>query len=213
MLTPRTPPADPTLEFWYEFASTYSYPAAMRVEDVAADAGVRVVWRPFLLGPLFYEQQGLRDSPFNAVPVKGEYMWRDLARICEVEGLPLERPSAFPRNSLLAARLATVGAAEGWIAPFSRAVYDANFARDADIADAAVLRPLLAEAGADPDTAFEAAGSEPVKAALKAHVADAAARGLFGAPSFLTPDGELFWGNDRLEQAVAWAARADAETV
>ena len=201
----------PTLEFWYEFASTYSYPAAMRVEEVAAAAGVGVAWRPFLLGPLFYEQQGLRDSPFNVVPVKGEYMWRDLARICDAQGLPLERPSAFPRNSLLAARLAMVGATQGWIAPFSRAVYDANFARDADIADAAVLRPLLAEAGADPDAAFEAAGSEPVKAALKAHVADAAARGLFGAPSFLTPDGELFWGNDRLEQAVAWAARAGSE--
>lgn len=197
----------PVLEFWYEFASTYSYPAAMRVEEVAGASGVAVTWRPFLLGPLFHEQQGLRDSPFNVVPVKGDYMWRDLARICQAEGLPLERPSVFPRNTLLPARLAIVGGREGWIAPFSRAVYVANFARDQDIADEAVLRPLLAEVGAEPDAALAAAASESVKAALKAHVSDARGRGLFGAPSFLTPDGELFWGNDRLEQAVAWTAR------
>lgn len=198
----------PTLEFWYEFASTYSYPAAMRVEDVARDLGVRVEWRPFLLGPLFLEQQGLHDSPFNVVKEKGDYMWRDLQRVCEEQGLPLEKPSQFPRNSLLPARLALVGAEQGWIAAFSRAVYEAEFAHDQDISDPAVLRPLLARAGADPEAALEAAGSEPVKARLKAHVEDAKARGLFGAPSFLTSDGELFWGNDRLEQAVQWAARS-----
>lgn len=112
----------PVLEFWYEFASTYSYPAAMRVEAVAGASGVAVEWRPFLLGPLFFEQQGLRDSPFNVVQAKGDYMWRDLARVCEQAHLPLQRPSQFPRNGLLAARLALVGAEQGWIAPFSRAV-------------------------------------------------------------------------------------------
>jgi 2-hydroxychromene-2-carboxylate isomerase len=198
----------PVLEFWYEFASTYSYPAAMRVEDVARDLGVSVRWRPFLLGPLFHEQQGLTDSPFNAVPVKGEYMWRDLARICEEEHLPLKKPSQFPRNGLLAARVALAGEEDGWIATFSRGVYEANFARDQDISQEAVLRPILSEAGADPDAALAAAASDPIKAKLKAHVADAKARGLFGAPSFLTEDGELFWGNDRLEQAVSWAARS-----
>jgi 2-hydroxychromene-2-carboxylate isomerase len=196
-----------TLEFWYEFASTYSYPAAMRVEAVAGASGVQVEWRPFLLGPLFYEQQGLRDSPFNVVPVKGEYMWRDLSRVCAEQGLPLEKPSAFPRNSLLPARLAVAGAEQGWVAAFSRGVYLANFAHDQDISDEAVLRPILAEAGADPDAALQAAASEPVKAKLKEHVSAAAGRGIFGAPSFVTADGELFWGNDRLEGAVRWAAR------
>ncbi|PTT71916.1 2-hydroxychromene-2-carboxylate isomerase, partial [Pseudomonas sp. HMWF010] len=62
------------LTFWYEFASTYSYPAAMRIERLAAEAGVAVDWRPLLIGPLFHEQQGLTDSPFNSFPVKGAYM-------------------------------------------------------------------------------------------------------------------------------------------
>jgi 2-hydroxychromene-2-carboxylate isomerase len=193
------------IEFWYEFASTYSYPAAMRVEAMAAEAGVAVAWRPFLLGPLLNEQQGLVDSPFNAFPVKGAYMWRDMARICEEEGLPLSRPSQFPRNTLLAARLAIVGLEEGWTPAFSRAVYDANFAHDADISDAEVLGALVAEAGGAPHAALEAAASPAVKDQLKAHGTMARARGIFGSPSFITADGELFWGNDRLEPALAWA--------
>ena len=92
-------------EFWYEFASSYSYPAAMRVEALAAERGVALAWRPFLLGPLF-AAQGWRDSPFNLYPAKGRYMWRDLERICGALGLPLTRPDPFPQNSLLAARVA-----------------------------------------------------------------------------------------------------------
>ena len=110
-------------EFWYEFASSYSYPAAMRVEALAAERGVALVWRPFLLGPLF-AGQGWRDSPFNLFPAKGRYMWRDLERICGSLGLPLTRPEPFPQNSLLAARVAL--ALDDALRPaFSRAVYRA----------------------------------------------------------------------------------------
>jgi 2-hydroxychromene-2-carboxylate isomerase len=193
------------VEFWYEFASTYSYPACMRIERMAEAAGVVVHWRPFLLGPLFHEQQGLNDSPFNVVKVKGDYMWRDLARICDEEGLPLNHPSQFPRNSLLAARVAIAGLEDGWTPAFSRAVYEANFVADQDISSPEVLAPLIAEAGGAPEAALAAAGSDAVKARLKDHVAQARERGVFGSPSFITADGELFWGNDRLEQALDWA--------
>ena len=199
------------IEFWYEFASTYSYPAAMRVERMAEAAGVRVEWRPFLLGPLFHAQQGLTDSPFNAFPVKGQYMWRDMERVCAEEGLPLNHPSQFPRNSLLAARVAIAGLDDGWTPDFSRKVYEANFVADQDISSPDVLGPLIAEAGGSPHAALEAAGSDAVKARLKDHVNQAKARGVFGSPSFITADGELFWGNDRLEQALAWAVHHSNE--
>ncbi|WP_426043869.1 2-hydroxychromene-2-carboxylate isomerase [Caulobacter sp. DWR3-1-2] len=195
------------IEFWYEFGSTYSYPAAMRVERLAEQAGVTVEWRPFLLGPLFHEQQGLTDSPFNTFPVKGDYMWRDLQRVCDIEGLPLVRPSQFPRNGLLAARVAICGLEEGWTPAFSRAVYQANFVDDQDISQAEVLAPLIASVGAGPDAVLAAANTDPIKARLKDHVRQAQERGLFGAPSFVTADGELFWGNDRLETALEWAVR------
>ena len=198
--------SSPRLEFWYEFASTYSYPAAMRVEALAADAGVEVVWRPFLLGPIFGEQ-GWNDSPFNIYPAKGRYMWRDLERICAGYGLPYVKPSVFPRNGLLAARVAVAGLDEGWTAAFTRAVYDANFAHDADISDREVLSNLIRAAGAEPQAAFEQAASDGVKARLRDHVELARQRGVFGAPSFITEDGELFWGDDRLEQALEWAVK------
>ena len=101
------------IEFWYEFGSTYSYPAAMRIERLAADDRVALRWRPFLLGPIL-KQQGLNDSPFNIFAAKGCYMWRYLARICRADGLELTRPPVrFPQNGLKAARLALIGAPEG----------------------------------------------------------------------------------------------------
>lgn len=195
------------IEFWYEFGSTYSYPAAMRVERLAEAAGVTVEWRPFLLGPLLHDQQGLNDSPFNAFPVKGDYMWRDLQRVCDQEGLALVHPSQFPRNGLLAARVAICGLDEGWTPAFSRAVYQANFVDDQDISKAEVLAPLIASVGAGPEAVLAAANTDPIKTRLKDHVRQARERGLFGAPSFITADGELFWGNDRLETALDWAVR------
>jgi 2-hydroxychromene-2-carboxylate isomerase len=192
------------VEFWYEFGSTYSYPAAMRIERLAADAGVALRWRPFLLGPIL-KQQGLNDSPFNIFVVKGRYMWRDLERICRADGLALALPPVrFPQNGLKAARLALTGEPEGWTPAFTRAVFAANFAEQKDISDDATLRTILSAVGVDPDAAFAGADSPETKDALKRQTEEAAARGLFGAPSFIIGD-ELFWGNDRLETALAFA--------
>ncbi len=190
------------LEFWFEFASTYSYPAAMRVERVATDAGVPLVWRPFLLGPIF-GQQGWNDSPFNIYPAKGRYMWRDMERICGALGLPLVRPSRFPRNGLLAARIASIGAAEPWGPAFVRAVYTANFAEDLDIASPDVVAQLLDRVGQEPVALLERAQTAEVKDGLRRQTEQAMALGVFGAPTFVS-GAELFWGNDRLEDALVW---------
>jgi 2-hydroxychromene-2-carboxylate isomerase len=195
----------PALDFWYEFASTYSYPAAMRVEALAQQSGVAVRWRPFLLGPLFAES-GWRDSPFNVYPVKGRYMWRDLERICESLGLPFARPDPFPQSTLLVARVA-LALEESLRPPFSRAVYDAEFGKRRAIADREVVAELLSEAGADPQDVLTRAESPQNKAALKTVCQEAKDLGLPGAPCFVTDSGEVFWGNDRLEAALEWALR------
>lgn len=193
------------IEFWFEFASTYSYPAAMRVEALAASRGVSIVWRPFLLGPIF-NQQGWNNSPFNIYPVKGQYMWRDMERICERMNVPLRRPSAFPRNGLLAARVACINSEAAWLPEFVRAIYQANFAEDAEIASAEVVGRCLSALGQDAGAILEAAQTPAAKDKLKSNTAEAVERGIFGAPSFLVGR-ELFWGNDRLEEALDWAAR------
>ena len=196
---------DRAIQFWFEFGSTYSYLAAWRVERVAADAGTAVEWRPFLLGPIF-RAQGWDDSPFNIYPVKGRYMWRDMERLCDRQGLPLRRPSVFPRNGLLAARVACLGSAEPWCPDFVRAVYRANFADDREISDPAVVESILDALGQPGRRLIDAAQTPEAKARLREQSEEAVRLGIFGAPSFIA-DGELFWGNDRLEDAIAWRSR------
>ncbi|HUO54167.1 MAG TPA: 2-hydroxychromene-2-carboxylate isomerase [Rhodoblastus sp.] len=191
------------LDFWYEFASTYAYLAAMRAEALAEGAGVRLRWRPFLLGPIF-SAQGWNTSPFNLYPAKGRYMWRDVERLCAQRGLPLRRPEPFPQNSLLAARLAF--AVPDTLRPaFSRAVFHAEFAEGRDISDAATLAALLASLGLDAGAVLAEAKSDAVKTKLRAETEAAQQAGVFGAPAFVTVDDELFWGDDRFEPALAWA--------
>lgn len=191
------------LEFWFEFASTYSYPAAHAVEAAAKARGVPVVWRAFLLGPIF-GAQGWNDSPFNIYPAKGAYMWRDLARLCAAQGLVLKRPSQFPRNGLLAARIACRFADAPWLPEFVRRVYSANFARDLDISSPFVIGEILSTMGQNAADVMRAAQAQESKDALRAQTEKVLALGLFGAPSFVV-DGEVFWGGDRLDAALDWA--------
>lgn len=191
------------ITFWYDFASTYSYLSAMRVEALAAEHGLALAWRPILLGPIF-ASQGWTTSPFNVYPAKGRYMVRDMERLAATRGLAFRMPTPFPQHSLLAARVGTVGIAEGWMAAFTRAVFHAEFADGLDISSPAVISQLLEQIGQHGERVLAAAQTQATKDALRQATDEAAARGIFGAPSFTIGD-ELFWGDDRLEQAIAWS--------
>ena len=199
------------MEFWFEFGSTYSYLSAARIEGAAAAAGVPVLWEPFLLGPIFAEQ-GWDDSPFNVYPAKGRYMWRDMERLCAKYCIPFTRPSRFPRNGLLAARIACLAkaASEPWLPEFTRAVFRANFAEDREIGDAAEIRSILDSLGQPGAQLVEQAQGPENKLRLREQTQRAKELGIFGAPSFVV-GAELFWGNDRLEDALAWAGSQTGE--
>ena len=199
--------ADRELTFWFDFASTYSYLSASRITALTSAAGLRVIWQPFLLGPVF-AAQGWTTSPFNIYPLKGDYMWRDMQRRCDALDIPLVQPDPFPQNSLRAARvaLAALQADPHRGGPgFCRAVFSAEFGQGRDISDPATLADALDEAGLDP-ALVERAEDPGIKQALKEVGEKAAHLKIFGAPSF-TIGSELFWGDDRLEQALGWAAR------
>lgn len=198
------------LTFWFDFASTYSYLSAMRIEAAAADRGIAVAWQPFLLGPIF-RAQGWESSPFTLYPAKGRYMWRDMDREARRLSLPpVARPQRFPQNSLLAARVSLIGLTAGWGADFCQRVFMAEFAEGQSIDDPPVLVRILESLGADPATVLNQAESDAVKTRLRAATNEAATIGIFGAPSFVCSDGELFWGNDRLEAALVHAKRLTA---
>ena len=194
------------LTFWFEFASTYSYLSAMRIEEMARKADVEVIWKPFLLGPIF-KAQNWDTSPFNLYPAKGRYMVRDIERIAQARGLVFRLPDPFPQNGLLAARLALAGLEEGWGPAFIRAVFSLEFAEQRNIAERSTLATALAAAGASENEAFERALSPKIKIKLRGNTEEAQVHGIFGAPSFTTENGELFWGDDRLEDALLWSRR------
>jgi 2-hydroxychromene-2-carboxylate isomerase len=193
----------PVLEFWFEFASTYSYVGALRIEEECARAGIELRWKPFLLGPIFSEQLGIQGSPFNLQPVRGRYMWRDLERLCAAHGFAWRKPSTFPRKSVLAGRVACALEGDPRQAECIRALFRANFAEDRDIADPSVVLDVLRACGADAQALLSRGESPEAKAALRANTARARASGIFGAPNCLAGD-ELFFGQDRIADAIAW---------
>jgi len=201
----------PAIEFWFEFASNYSYLSAMRIADAARRAGVRIIWKPFLLGPIL-RALGMENSPFVLQIEKGTYVWRDMARECRKYGLSAwSMPSVFPRLSVLPARVALIGAGEDWIDPFCRNVFELNFVKDRDINDPVAIAGILTSLGLDASDLLERAQAEPVKSDLRKQTDEARARGIFGAPTFFVGE-EMYWGNDRLDDALQHASGRSAET-
>lgn len=194
----------PVLEFWFEFGSNYSYLSVMRVEAMANAAGVRVAWKPFLLGPIFREL-GMDNSPFVLNPAKGNYAWRDLERRARKYALEFRRPSQFPRVALLPMRVAVLGASESWIGAFCKRVMLQNFVDDIDIDDIDNVRRALTGLVADPDAILTLAVGEQNKQRLRLQTEEALRRDMFGAPTFMVGD-EMFWGDDRMEDAITFAA-------
>lgn len=194
----------PAIEFWFDFGSNYSYLSVMRIEAAAARVGVRVLWKPFLLGPIF-RSFGWNTSPFVLQEAKGHYMWQDIARECEKYDLPWMRPSTFPRNAVLPARVALLGAYEPWIGAFCQHMMLRNFAQDQDIHTAEAVGEALAALGLPAEEILILAQSGAVKQALREQTEAAQVRGVFGAPTFFVGNA-MFWGNDRLDDALACAA-------
>jgi 2-hydroxychromene-2-carboxylate isomerase len=203
--------AQTPIEFWYEFASTYSYVAMEKV----ARSPAAFQYKPFLLGPVF-AAQGMKDSPFNLFPVKGRYMVRDMERLCAALELPFKLPHDFPRGSLLATRVAlaaslpdasTPAERESFLCAFSQRVYRANFAEDREIGEPSVVSEILTDLGKDAKSWLARAETPEVKQALRDQTARAQELGIFGAPTFLVR-GELFWGSDRFDHALAWSERS-----
>ncbi len=170
------PPAE--IEFWFEFASNYSYLSVMRIEDAAQLHGVRIAWKPFLLGPIF-RALGFETSPFLLQREKGAYVWQDMVRQCRKYGLRWTKPSGFPRLSVLPARVALLGANEPWIGAFCRQVMELNFADDEDINKPERLTPILTELGLPAAEILEQAQTDFAKNRLREQTDEARRRGIF----------------------------------
>jgi 2-hydroxychromene-2-carboxylate isomerase len=183
------------LEFFFDYASPYSYLACQQVEAVAQRTGAELRWRPFLLGAVF---KATGNVPPISTANKASWLLRDVQDWTSYLGLPPFRiPENFPINSLKANRLGLVAAEQGRIVPFSHAAFRAAFAEGRDLSDPEVLAGLARVAELDPEQALAKAETQEIKDALRRNTDEALSRGAFGAPTFFVGD-ELFFGNDRL---------------
>ncbi len=190
------------IEFFFDYASTYTYLAHRAVEELAARHDAELVFRPMVLGFVF---KATGNNMPAAVPAKAAYMVHDVRRWARHYGLPFHMPSVFPVNTIRALRAAVAAIEDGVFLPFHHAVMKGYWADDQDIGDSEVLTALATGAGLDGARLVARAEEPAVKAQLKKNTDEAIERGAFGAPTFFVGD-QMFWGNDRLsfvEEALA----------
>jgi 2-hydroxychromene-2-carboxylate isomerase len=192
----------PKIELWLEYASTYSYLTVARVGRLADQHAVEIDWQPFWLHPV-RERIGL-PPPFPADSPRERYMWRDLERRAKLRKLPYRKPAVYPFNSVQVGRVALIGAREGWCRVFTETVFRLHWTEGLAMTEPANTTAALAAAGQDAQRVLTLAAAPETKEAFKQQAERALERGIFGAPSFVVGD-ELFWGDDRLEDAIAFA--------
>lgn len=192
-----------TLQFWFGYGSTYSYLTIARISDLAASRGVSVDWQPLPLQPIF-AALGWDQGPFIPNPNKLTYMWRDLERRAEKHDLPYVRPSVYPPRSKTTLRVGMVAAREGWCKAFTERVFRLHWAEGRYIGTEDNLNTAIRSLGRDAAEVLSHASKADIDGALALQSERARTLKIFGAPSFVVGT-ELFWGDDRLEEAIEWA--------
>ena len=191
------------IDFYFSIGSMYTFLTVMRIDRVEDTTDIRFVWRPFSVRAIMIEM----DNRPASKPAKLAYMWRDLHRRAEMYGFAFEGEAPYPLKEFdLANRVAIVGAQEGWCADYARATYRRWFVEHQECGMEPNLSDSLREIGEDPARIIALANSKEVGRAYEAATGEARKLGIFGAPSFVAR-GEVFWGDDRLEDAVTWAQR------
>jgi 2-hydroxychromene-2-carboxylate isomerase len=190
------------IDFFAYSGSTYTYLTIMRINELATKAGVSVRWRPFYARAIMIEQNNV---PFRNKPTKARYMWRDLERRAARHGIEWKGIPRYPvEETVFANRVAVIAAQEGWAPEFLKAIYQAWFLRNQDFGDVDVVSSLLTMLGKDATALIVRANSHEAQMMLDTETDAARNLGIFGSPTFVCGT-EIFWGDDRLEDALDWA--------
>jgi 2-hydroxychromene-2-carboxylate isomerase len=191
--------SDP-IDFWFSIGSIYTFLSVMRLDRVEDVSDIRFRWRPFSVKAIMIEM----DNRPASKPAKIAYMWRDVERRAQGYGFPFARRPPHPLTEFdLPNRIAVVGAREGWCADYVRSTYRRWFDDLQEPGHEPNVSESLGEIGQDPARVLALARSDETGRAYQAATDEARALGIFGAPSFVTR-GEVFWGDDRLEDAIRW---------
>ena len=189
------------IDFWFTMGSTYSFLSVMRLADVERSSGLSFRWRPFHLLIILQE---MKHVPFADKPAKSAYMWRDIERRAAMYGFPARLPAPYPvKQSVVANLIAVVGMREGWGADFVRAAYRRWFELGQETGSEPNISESLRDINQSPERVLKLAEGDEAKAMLAKETDAARELGIFGSPTF-SVGRELFWGDDRLEDAISW---------
>jgi 2-hydroxychromene-2-carboxylate isomerase len=201
----------PTVEFFYDYSSPWTFLAFTRIEEICRRRGAELVWKPILVGGIFNTvNPSVYEARSRPVPAKARYMLKDLQDWARFYGVKiLFPPSVFPVNSVKSLRGALVAEEHGRISQYSRRVFEAYFSEDRDISRDEVLRSIVEEVGLDPQEYFEKIQRPEFKERIRANTDECIRRGGFGSPTIFVGE-EMFFGNDRLVLLDHFLERAGA---
>jgi 2-hydroxychromene-2-carboxylate isomerase len=189
--------------FYFDLGSPYAYLAAERISGLFTEAGLeQPEWQPVLLGGLF--KRFGRDSWANG-PGREEGV-AEVERRASAYGLPpLAWPDPWPGNTLFAMRIATFAKQTGRTVSFSLAAFRQAFAAGRDLSDPDNVLIAAAACELHPKALLKAVQTAVVKDALREATDHAAELGVRGVPSLAVGE-EVFWGDDRVGEAVEAAS-------
>ena len=188
------------IEFFFDCSSPWTYLAFHNIQPLAAEFGVPIRWRPFMVGGVFNTiNPSVYEGRRSPVPAKARYSGKDLQDWARLADLKIKMPpSVFPVNSVKVMRGCLVLEPEGKLVPFARAAFEAYWSDDRDISQDTVVADICARAGVDAPALLAAIVQQPIKDALHANTAELIERGGFGSPTMFVNSDDMYFGNDRV---------------
>ncbi len=188
------------IEVFFDCSSPWTYLGFHNIQPLAEELGEEIRWRPFMVGGIFNTvNPSVYASREKPIPLKAAYARKDLGDWARLAGLKIRMPpSIFPINSVKAMRGCLLLEPEGKLVPFARAVFEAYWGRDENIADDEVLSRICEQVGVEPARFFEGIARADIKDALRANGEELVRRGGYGSPTFFVNGNDMYFGNDRL---------------
>ena len=193
------------IDFYFSIGSTYTYLSVTRMLDVEKKHQVKFNWLPFSVRSIMKE---MNNIPFPKEKMnKVNYMWRDIERRAEGYGFFAKTPVPYPLTEFdLANKLAILGLKEGWGVDYIRLTYKRWFQEGKEPATEPNISEIFKELKIDKEKAIKDANSSEIDKQYLKNTESARENKVFGSPSFIV-NGEIFWGDDRMEDAITWSKK------
>ena len=192
------------IDFWFSIGSTYTFLSVNRISEVAKRENIKFNWKPFSVRKIMMDMDNIPFTP-PSKKIKVDHMWRDIQRRAEIYKIVIPSlPVPYPlKNMELANQIALLGVSEGWCLEYLELTYHNWFINKLPAGEDENLIITFKKLNINYDEIKKKALKNEVKNSLIEQTKIAKSKGIFGAPTFIVGK-ELFWGDDRFEDAIKW---------